>query len=104
MPSTNPVLALAPKRARIGYDRWLEAFRPVTNHLDASAGYDGAMFETYGAELEFVRQQPSDKVWTLLDAEGRLYVVAGLHFVNRVGYFVTREPARPDRNYSIRVD
>lgn len=104
MISSSSALTPAPKRARIGYDRWFDTFKPVTNHLDTSAGYDGAMFETYGAELEHVRQQPTNKVWTLVEAEGHLYVVEGLHFVNRVGYFITEVEARPDLVYSIRAD
>lgn len=76
------------------------AYTPIKNHLDADAPADGYMFETYGAELSFVRAQPPATVWTLLDADGTLYVQAGYHHVNRIGYFVTTTPAgRPDESY-----
>ena len=74
------------------YDEWLALFAPVPNTLDPSAGYDGLLFETYGAELEHVRsvaQANPERVWTLLDCDGVLYVGNGMHVINRVGYFIT---------------
>ena len=35
---------------------------------------------------------PIERVWTLVEAEGNIYAVAGIHFVNRLGYVVTAEP------------
>lgn len=66
--------------------------RPVKNpHGDH--GFDGALFETFGAELNFVRNQPENRVWTLVDDdEGNPTIVSGFHLVNRIGYFVTEEP------------
>jgi hypothetical protein len=29
-------------------------FTPIQNHLDEDATFDGTMYETYGAELDFV--------------------------------------------------
>jgi hypothetical protein len=33
-------------------------------------------------------------VWTLIEADGVLYAESGLHFVNRLGYFVTETPVQ----------
>lgn len=33
----------------------------------------------------------SKHLWTILDADGSLYAVTGLHYVNRLGYLVTKE-------------
>ena len=30
------------------YDVWLETYRPILNHIDSNASFDGMMFETYG--------------------------------------------------------
>ena len=50
-------------------------------------------FETYGEDLDFVRSQREDHVWTLMDDDnGELVVVAGYHFVNRVHYIITLKP------------
>jgi hypothetical protein len=77
-------------------DAFIERFRPTVNHIDPNAGFDfgygGCLFETYGEEFEFVRQQSAACVWTLIEADGVLYAESGLHFVNRLGYFVAETP------------
>ena len=44
----------------IDEDAFIERFRPRPNHLDPNASYDfgdgGCLFETYGPELDFVRE------------------------------------------------
>ena len=68
-----------------------QSFRPIKNP-HGNRGWDGTMFETFGVELNFVRSQPDNKVWTLMnDDDGNLVITSGFHFVNRVGYFVTEE-------------
>ena len=74
--------------------RSFDNYKPVTNHLvPHGASINGWMFETYGEEYEFVKHADQDKVWTVIDGEGsKLYVVAGWHFVNRLGYIITELP------------
>ncbi len=64
-------------------------YQLIPNHLTGI----GQMFETYGPEYEFVRSQAPDSIWTLIqgDTDSKLWVVAGFHFVNRLGYFITTE-------------
>ncbi|MEO3931368.1 hypothetical protein WMO79_00950 [Micrococcaceae bacterium Sec7.4] len=38
----------------------------------------------------------SKNLWTILDAEGSLYAVTGVHRVNRFGYILTEEPWTED--------
>jgi hypothetical protein len=84
---------------------WAETFKPITNHLDANASWDGIMFETYGDELEFVRSHPNENIWTYMDGdEAGTIICAGYHFVNRIGYFITevaREPELEDMSNHI---
>jgi hypothetical protein len=35
-------------------DNFDEIYTPIQNHLDEDATFDGTMYETYGAELDFV--------------------------------------------------
>lgn len=76
-------------------DKWLADYRPVANHISDSSGWEingkGIMFETYGEELDFVRQQPDNHVWTWVDGDEGTAIVAGMAFVNRIGYFVTEK-------------
>jgi hypothetical protein len=67
-------------------DEFDEKFRPVKNPHDSDAGWDGCLFGTRGVERNFVRNQPANKVWTLL-SYGLL--VSGYQLVDRVGYLVT---------------
>ena len=85
-------------------DEFDRRFPLLSNHLNTSASWafgddGGCLFETYGEELAFVKQQDSGCIWTLVD--GDLYVISGFHFVNRIGYLISRE-ALPD-NVTIQV-
>ena len=50
------------------------------------------LFETYGEDLEQIRRTYPNKVWTLLDYDGKLIIVAGYHHVNRLNYIVSIRP------------
>jgi len=100
----------------LSFDDWCEMFKPIANHIDpqgASFGgfeegkEDGIMFETYGKELEYVvetvNKGRADTVWTYVDGDNGTYVIKGMHFVNRIGYFITELPANHDTDYQITV-
>ena len=74
-------------------EAWEAKYQPIKNHI---TGEDDDKFETYGEELDYVRSVADTeprRVWTLVDGEdGNLYIVDGYHFVNRVNYFITKEP------------
>jgi hypothetical protein len=46
------------------------------------------MYETYGAELDFVfsvsQENTNKTVWTILEVDGNMYCSAGFHMVNRL--------------------
>lgn len=91
------------------YDDWCATFAPIKNPVRKDAPFDGAMFETFGDELAFVRDQPADRIWTLVQGDpeahgGDLYVVSGYHLVNRLGYFVTGRPVAAHEAMEIAVD
>lgn len=76
-------------------DEWREEYIPKENHLDNNAAFNGCMYETFGPEVSFIWQYGKNNpnnVWTLVDAEEELYIIAGMHFVNRMGYFITEKP------------
>lgn len=54
------------------------------------------MFETYGNDFQTVlktyRESPL-KVWTMIDGDDGMYLVNGLHYVNRIYYMITNESA-----------
>ena len=86
------------------FEEFVETYKPISNHLDGNASFDGLMFETYGAEVEFVKSQSPDKIWMYGDGDdGGSFVWSGWGFVNRLGYFITEVPCPPDTDIQIRV-
>jgi hypothetical protein len=75
-------------------DQFDEQFTLVENHIDNNASWGGAMFETFGEELDYVRMkaQKGNNVWTIIEGdEDSMFIVSGVHLVNRIGYLITRE-------------
>jgi hypothetical protein len=76
-----------------GWDAWFNKFKPIKNHLDKYAGPDGSyMFETYGEEYDFVKEQDNKYVWTWVQGDMSDVIIAGHHWVNRLGYYVATVP------------
>jgi hypothetical protein len=80
------------------FDEWLDTYKPIPNYLDENASFQnesgfGVMFETYGEEVDFVKQQDPNRIWMYGSGDdGGLYIWSGWGFVNRLGYFVTEVP------------
>jgi hypothetical protein len=88
-------------------EKWFDTFKPIPNHIDDNAsfsnGEQGYMFETYGAELEFVKSQEPNRIWTYGEGDGGSYIWSGYHFVNRLGYFVSTVPFDETKDYQIQI-
>jgi len=89
-------------------DEWFNTYKPIPNHLDENASFNdgdqGYMFETYGDELEFVKAQEPNRIWTYSDGDdGGTYISDGYHVVNRIGYFVTTVPYDDKQYYQITI-
>jgi len=88
----------------IDFDEWVATYRPILNHIDTNASFDGTMFETYGDEVEFVKEQPENRIWMYGDGDnGNTYIWSGWGFVNRIGYFITEIPCPADTTIQIKV-
>lgn len=86
------------------FDEWVATYKPIKNHIDTNASFDGEMFETYGDEVEFVKAQDEDRIWMYGDGDdGGSYIWNGWHFINRIGYFITSVPCPPDTTIQVRV-
>jgi hypothetical protein len=89
---------------QIDEDTFSQRFPLRTNHLVDDAPFDGCMFETYGEELAFVRQQDMRCVWTVLDCDGDLSIASGFHFVNRIGYLISLHPVAHGNAYAVNLE
>lgn len=88
-------------------EKWFEEYKPVPNHFDPNAswhdGEHGYMFETYGEEQDYIYAHDYKHVWTYMDVDNGSALVAGRHFVNRIGYFITEKPWESGEEY-VQVD
>lgn len=76
----------------IDFDKFIACYEPFENHLVNDAPYSNYMFETYGVELEYVKLQDEDTVWTIVECDDEEeYIIQGFHYVNRIGYIITQE-------------
>jgi len=88
-------------------DQFDEQFTLVENHLDNNASWGGAMFETFGEELDYVRMKAErgNNVWTIIEGDDdTMFIVNGVHFVNRIGYLITREEWTEETEVEIEFD
>jgi hypothetical protein len=89
---------MSTKLIELTFDEWLETYKPITNHIDTNASFqneegEGIMFETYGEEVDFVKQQDPNRIWMYGSGDdGGTYIWSGCGFVNRLGYFITEVP------------
>ncbi len=74
-------------------DIFYEYFRPFrhpSSHFDI---WGGLGLETFGEDLQTVRNYSSNFVWTVVDgSEGPdQWIIPGYHYVNRICYLLTEE-------------
>ena len=82
---------------KMSFEEWQDKYKPITNFMRTKEDTD--LFETYGEEVAFVRgvSMFSERhVWTLIEGDTGLWVTNGYHYVNRLNYFVTKEPFEGD--------
>jgi hypothetical protein len=97
--STNPTQFI-----EMDFDEWCATYKPIKNHIDTNASFNGEMFETYGEEGAFVKEQPEENIWMYGDGDdGGSFIWSGWGFVNRLGYFITEVPCPADTDIQIRV-
>ncbi len=75
-----------------GWDEWANEFKPQDNHFNGQ----GKMYETYGEEYEYVKSIHPNFVWTYVDGDMSSIIVAGMAYVNRLGYYITENPWQDD--------
>lgn len=75
--------------------------------------FDGCMFETYGEELEYVKEMAKqNRVITILEGDDEsdeqdymnMFYTSGMHHVNRIGYLITTEPIDDNFEFEVKLD
>ena len=90
-------------------DEFYAQFNRVKNHIDDNAAFDGCMYETYGRDINYINAIAKDPVaklnlWTIIEAEGKMFYVSGFHYVNRFGYIITEESVPENIEYDVELD
>lgn len=98
-------------QVKLTLEEWEEQFKPLRNHMADPVAHERpnnhTMFETYTMEVIHVYdtfEKSPLNVWTLLDCDGVQVIANGLHYVNRMGYFITEVPAIEGTDYEIIYD
>lgn len=72
------------------YDDFETLYQPIKNHLNKLAANEGTWFETFGKEELFVRNIDNKRIWTIVEGDEHIWLIAGFHHVNRLGYLITK--------------
>ncbi|MCX6165165.1 MAG: hypothetical protein NTU73_09975 [Ignavibacteriae bacterium] len=70
------------------FDRFVKKYRPIKNFVCPTDNYDGYFFDTMATEMAVVKMYNPKYIFTLMECEGKTFLSAGIHFVNRLGYFI----------------
>ncbi len=78
------------KFVEISFEEFKDNFEPIQNFMDDEAGMSGILFDIYGDELEYIKEESSaGTVWTLIQKHDDRYILEGFHITNRAGYIIT---------------
>lgn len=73
---------------------WLDYYTPRMNRIHPTQEFQ---FETYGDDLEYVKDFDQNYVWTVTDDDsGNLSIHKGFHYVNRLYYVISKESHEDD--------
>ncbi|MFG6080498.1 hypothetical protein ACEUZ9_001102 [Paracoccus litorisediminis] len=78
----------------MSFETWIDTFKPIRNPLAPEGNHDGFAFEIIDEHMTILRQTSKDRVWTLVSGDDgeSLFLIEGLHLVNREGYMITERP------------
>lgn len=80
------------------YDHWHNKYQPLVNPimLEKYPNNPYYTFETYGEDIEYVKQQDEHNIWTEVDGDEGCYILPGMHWANRINYYITVRPWEDD--------
>lgn len=85
-------------------DEWADTYKPTrnpNNNWSDDLMYNA--FETYSPDLDKVIAQNDDFIWTEVDGDDGVYIVAGYALVNRIQYYICEVPRTTDKFQQVLV-
>jgi hypothetical protein len=92
-----------PENITLDLDTFEEQYTLKENHIEETDIWGGCAFETYGEAYDYVREQPENTIWTVVQEEDARYILSGLHTVNRLYYLMSEEPVPDTIEYTIPI-
>jgi hypothetical protein len=85
-------------------DEWVETYKPIKNpNNDWGDDCSYSAFETYGDDLAQVQEHDYKNVWTEVDGNDGVYIVAGFARVNRIQYYICEVPFDESKQQEVLV-
>ncbi len=69
-----------------------EKFKPDIYPEGHNEGGTMRKYHWKGEDGDIVAATPGDRIWTLVDCDGKMYITPGWHYVNRMDYIITEIP------------
>jgi len=79
----------------ISFENWFEAYKPVKNPNNEASDGREYLYDTDPNDMLYVAaafHADQYTVWTMIEEEDNFYIISDLHYVNRLGYFITEIP------------
>ena len=83
-------------------DIFYDKYKPIYNHIENPEYQEGQTeaneidspmyFETYGEDLEYVKKQNPNLIWTMIEGDEGMYITQGFRLVNRFVYLIASVP------------
>lgn len=75
------------------FEQFEEIYKPIFNPFTSYPNNENYFFETYGEEVNYIKKQHNNFIWTLVDCDNEeQYIIPGYHIVNRSFYLLTEIP------------
>jgi hypothetical protein len=72
------------------FEEFEEKYKPQENLIIKENTY---LYEIFGEELEYVKKQHNNFIWTLIDTDDEeQWIIPGYHIINRSSYLITEIP------------
>jgi hypothetical protein len=87
------------------FEEFEEKYKPQENLIIKENTY---LYEIFGEELEYVKKQHNNFIWTLIDTDDEeQWIIPGYHIINRSSYLITEIPWENENiqvNYNEMID
>jgi len=82
----------------MNFDTWLETYKPIVNPKD-----DTMYWESFGNDLIELKKHKLHNIWTLIEEDGKEYIVNGIRLINRISFILTKQAWKKNERFRFRT-